>query len=66
MSNNIKDGDVPRRERIPPRREILRKTRNPKALAERLLKIGRQCARLPLLDTRSADEMLYDELGLPK
>jgi len=34
-------------------------------LAERLLKIGRHCARLPDLDRRSADEILgYDETGM--
>jgi antitoxin VapB len=34
-------------------------------LAERLLTIGRHCARLPDLDRRSADEILgYDETGM--
>jgi hypothetical protein len=35
-------------------------------LAERLLKLGRECARLPMLDKRTTEEMLYDENGLPK
>jgi antitoxin VapB len=48
------------------RLERIRKTRNRTSLAERLLKIGRDCARLPVLDKRSADEMLFDERGLPK
>lgn len=48
------------------RLERIRKTRNRPFLAERLLKIGRDCARLPVLDKRSADEMLFDERGLPK
>ena len=48
------------------RLERLRKRRNRKALAERLLNIGEQCSRLPVLDTRSPDEMLYDERGLPR
>jgi antitoxin VapB len=48
------------------RLERLRKRRNRKALAERLLKIGEQCSRLPVLDTRSPDEILYDERGLPR
>ena len=48
------------------RLERLRRARNREALAERLLKIGREIARMPRLDTRSADEMLYDERGLPK
>lgn len=35
-------------------------------LAETLLEIGQRCARLPVLDDRSPDEILgYDEKGLP-
>ena len=35
-------------------------------LHERLMKIGRRCARRPVLDQRSADQILgYDEHGLP-
>ena len=31
-----------------------------------LLEIGKRCANLPLLDSRSADEILqYDQTGLP-
>ena len=48
------------------RLERLRRRRNRKALAERLLKIGDQCSRLPVLDSRAPDEMLYDENGLPR
>jgi antitoxin VapB len=48
------------------RLDRLRRTRNRGALTERLLKIGDTCARLPLLDSRSPDEILYDERGLPK
>ncbi len=48
------------------RLDRLRKRRNRKALAERLLKIGDQCSRLPLLDRRAPDDMLYDERGLPR
>jgi len=34
-------------------------------LAEDLMEIGRQCAALPDLDTRTADEILgYDEAGV--
>jgi antitoxin VapB len=51
---------------IAERLERIRKTRNRGALAERLLKIGRDCARLPVLDKRGPDEMLYDDNGLPK
>ena len=33
---------------------------------ERLLEIGREAAKLPVLDTRTEDEILgYDEHGLP-
>ena len=33
---------------------------------ERLLEIGREAAKLPVLDTRTEDEILgYDEYGLP-
>jgi antitoxin VapB len=48
------------------RLERLRRRRNRQALAERLLKIGDQCSRLPVLDIRAPDEMLYDERGLPQ
>jgi len=35
-------------------------------LAAELLEIGKRCAALPDLDTRTADEILgYDERGLP-
>lgn len=36
-------------------------------LAETLMDIGRRCARLPVLDDRTADEILgYDDQGLPR
>jgi antitoxin VapB len=35
-------------------------------LAERLLEIGREASKLPVIDPRSLEEMLYDEFGLPK
>ena len=47
------------------RLERIRKTRNRGAVVERLLKIGRECARLPVLDRRSREERLYEENGLP-
>ena len=34
-------------------------------LAGELNEIARHCAGLPVLDARDADEMLYDEHGLP-
>jgi len=37
-----------------------------KGLAERLLALGDQCSRLPPIDDRPGDAILYDEHGLPK
>jgi len=51
---------------IAERLERIRRKRNRKALAEKLLEIGRHCSTLPVLDARSPEEMLYDERGLPK
>ncbi|HEY6293761.1 MAG TPA: type II toxin-antitoxin system VapB family antitoxin [Terriglobia bacterium] len=51
---------------ITERLDRVRKVRNRGPRAKRLLEIGRECARLPVLDKRSAEEMLYDERGLPK
>jgi antitoxin VapB len=48
------------------RLERLRRRRNPKALTQKLLKIGAQCRQLPVLDNRAPEEMLYDERGLPR
>ena len=48
------------------RLERLRRQRNRKALAEMLLKLGEQCSRLPVIDERSAEEILYDDNGLPR
>jgi antitoxin VapB len=43
-----------------------RKSADNEALLEEVLEIGRHCASLPILDKRSADEILgYDEHGLP-
>ena len=45
-------------------RERLRRAA-PERLAERLIEIGRHCAALPDLDTRSPDEIVgYDETGM--
>jgi antitoxin VapB len=44
----------------------VRRNRRPGLSAE-LLKIGRRCARLPLRDQRSAEEIVgYDADGLPR
>ncbi len=35
-------------------------------LAQRIMEIGRECSGLPIVDPRSADEILgYDDAGLP-
>jgi antitoxin VapB len=42
-----------------------RKTQDVEALVEEAMAIGRHCASLPVRDSRSGDEILYDEHGLP-
>lgn len=50
------------RERL--ERQRIRSPKRP--LREEIMAIGRRCAALPLLDTRSDDEILgYDDQGLP-
>lgn len=51
---------------IAERLERLRKRRNKAALVAQLLEIGEHCSKLPVLDSRTPEEMLYDEYGLPK
>ena len=49
-------------------RERLARTRRGRrrGLAAELLRIGRECAALPVIDRRSPDEILgYDDEGLP-
>jgi antitoxin VapB len=48
------------------RLDRLRRKRNRTSLVERLVEIGQECARLPVLDRRRPEDMLYDERGLPK
>ncbi len=49
------------------RLERLRRERSGRSLADELDEIGRRCARLPVQDTRPADEILgYDESGVPR
>jgi antitoxin VapB len=50
-------------------RESLERAKRPsgrEGMAERLLAIGEEFSRLPVVDPREPDEMLYDEDGLPK
>ena len=44
----------------------LRKRNNKAALVDLILKIGRECAALPVIDRRKPEDMLYDKRGLPK
>jgi antitoxin VapB len=44
-----------------------RKDETVENLVEEIMDIGKHCAALPLLDARSADEIIgYDERGLPQ
>ena len=45
----------------------LRRERTNRRLADELDEIARHCSRLPIQDSRTADEILgYDERGLPR
>jgi antitoxin VapB len=45
----------------------LRRERSNRRLADELDEIARHCARLPVRDARTAEEILgYDEHGLPR
>ena len=45
----------------------LRRAKAKRRLADELDEIARNCARLPVRDARTADEILrYDETGLPR
>ena len=45
----------------------LRRERSKRRLADELDEIGNHCASLPVLDSRSAEEILaYDENGIPR
>ena len=49
------------------RLERTRRTRGHKRLVDEINEIADHCSSLPVLDARSADEMLgYDEIGLPR
>ena len=45
--------------------ERIQRKRMKRSLADALDEIALHCASLPILDTRSPEEMLYDERGLP-
>jgi antitoxin VapB len=49
------------------RLERVKRGRQRRPLADELDAIGKQCAALPVLDSRAPDEILgYDEHGLPR
>ena len=49
------------------RLQRVRRQQSGRSLAAEILEIGRRCAALPDLDTRTAEEILgYDEHGLPR
>jgi len=49
------------------RLERVKRARHRRSLADELDAIGKQCAALPIVDPRTADEVLnYDEHGLPR
>lgn len=47
-------------------REATRIDEDKEAMVRAILAIGDRLSRYPVADTRSIDEMLYDENGLPK
>ena len=66
MSLIIKSGETHRRggQTIAERLNRIRAKRNRADCVARVLKIGKECAALPVLDHRTAEEMLYNEHGL--
>jgi antitoxin VapB len=48
------------------RLERISKKHNKAWRVERLLEIGRECAKLPRIDKRNPESILYDPNGLPK
>ena len=46
--------------------EAVRRQQRKRHILERLDEIAIHCASLPVLDSRSPEEMLYDEHGLPR
>ena len=47
------------------RLQKLKQQQDTQHLIEELNEIAEHCAKLPVLDNRSAEEILYDENGLP-
>ena len=47
------------------RLDIVKRQQRKRHIADRLNEIANHCAGLPVLDNRSAEDMLYDDHGLP-
>lgn len=47
------------------RLKLIQQQSKKRHVAERLNEIAMHCASLPVLDSRTADQLLYDERGLP-
>lgn len=47
------------------RLQKLKQQQDTQNLTEELNEVAEHCAKLPILDKRSAEEILYDENGLP-
>ena len=47
------------------RLQLLKQQKETEGLAEALNEIAKHCAKLPVLDKRSEDEILYDKNGFP-
>jgi antitoxin VapB len=49
------------------RLDRVRRERSKRGLADELEEIAKHCASLPILDSRTAEEIIgYDEIGLPR
>jgi hypothetical protein len=44
---------------------VMKALQRKRRILERLGEIAKHCASLPVLDSRSPEQMLYDERGLP-
>ena len=47
------------------RLQLLKQQKETEGLAEELNEIAEHCAKLPVLDKRNGDEILYDKNGFP-
>ena len=47
------------------RLDLVKRQQSKRHIADRLNEIANHCAGLPVLDNRSAEDMLYDDHGLP-